>query len=574
MEFIVFSSIILQFTAGVLALRLVALTKRNWAWTLLSAGVFLMAFRRTHTLFEFYQHGVIPEPYFEILGLCISALLLAGIYLIGPMLREMNDWSGMIAENEERFRTVAMFTHDWEYWMSPDGWFEFVSPSCERISGYGPEEYIADPQLMFKILHPEDHEKVMTTMASVENIKTPLRFDCRIRTKAGLTRWVSLHSVPVTSANGTFLGTRGSIRDISPRKQIEAELKDSRAMYQGMIENAHTIVLRLDALGRVCYACQYALNYFEAREEDLLNKGLFDVFRDAGSTLGKEETKTLQSFLANGTPFELEIDIKRTDGAVRWGEWVGSAVKDESGEIYFLICVGIDVTQRKALDKLKEDVSRIVRHDLKSPLSGIIGIPGVLMRDENLTPRQVQLLKAVEDAGTVMLDLINQSLNLYKLETGTYELEMTDFDLYEMVRNIADHIQVSRKNKIPVVLTGNGAPLGDGDRMTVHSDRPLAFSLFSNLIKNAIEASCDAPVTVDVVRNGECAVSIHNAGVVPEKIRGEFFGKYVTCGKRGGTGLGTYSARLITNQLGGTIAMRSLDGEGTTLTVTLPIHVQ
>lgn len=570
MEFIVLSSIALQFAAGFLALRLVAFTNRNWAWTLLSAGVFLMAFRRVHTFFEYYYHGIAMEPYFEILGLCISILLLLGIYLIGPLLHEMNDWSRLIAESEERYRTVAMFTHDWEYWMSPDGWIEYVSPSCERISGYGPEEFIADPQLFFKILHPEDREQITTTMSIVEKVQTPLNFDCRIQTKNGMTRWVSHNSVPVKSAYGTFLGTRGSIRDISHRKQIEQELKESQAMYEGMIENAHSMVLRLDALGRVTYACQYALDHFEVQSEDILGKKLVDVFQNAGSTLGDGETQILQSFLTTGTHFELEIDTNRSDGMVRWGEWVGSAVRDDSGDIYFLICVGIDVTRRKALDKLKEDVSRIVRHDLKSPLSGIIGIPGVMMRDENLTPKQVQLLKAVEDAGTVMLDLINQSLNLYKLETGTYDLEMTDFDLIEMIRNIADHLQISRNNKIPVILTGNGAPLDEAYRLTIRSDRPLAFSLFSNLIKNAIEASCDEPVTVDVTRNGECAVTIHNAGVVPDGIRDTFFGKYVTCGKRGGTGLGTYSARLITNQLGGTITMRSAEGEGTTLTVTLP----
>lgn len=574
MEALLISSIALQLLAGVLALRMFTLTDRNWAWWLLSAGIFLMAFRRIHTLNEFLRHDISPDLVHEILGLGISILILLGVCFIWPLLRDMRDATKRHAENEERFRTVAMFTHDWEYWLSPDGHYLYVSPACERISGYTADEFMADPDLFFRLVHPEDREEVETRMAKLGNMHTATRFDCRILTKEGWTRWIVHNTIPVISDNGTFLGIRGSVRDISHRKRLEAQLKKSQAMYRELVENSRSMVLRLDKAGRVTYVCGYALDHFNTPGDAILGKGLKEVFTFASDAIPDEAAERIDAFLAEGEPLELEIDIRQADGMILWAEWVGSAVRDENGDIDFFICVGLNVTRRKALDKLKEDMSRIVRHDLKSPLSGIIGIPSVMKEDENLTPRQVELLKAVEDAGNVMLQLINQSLNLYKLETGTYEFELSDFDLREMIGNIADHMQAGRKQKIPILLSDHGNPIDNGHVIPMRSDHPLVFSLLSNLIKNAIEASENQPVSVDLMCDGDCVVTIQNAGVVPEAIRETFFDKYVTNGKYGGTGLGTYSARLIADQLNGNITMQSSAAEGTTITVTLPNHAQ
>ena len=112
MILIVAASTILQFAAGFLALRLIADSGRNWAWALLSAGIFAMAFRRTHTLYQIYRSGTVPTLSYELLGLVISILIFTGIYCIAPLLRDMRKANDDLAESEERYRTVAEFTHD------------------------------------------------------------------------------------------------------------------------------------------------------------------------------------------------------------------------------------------------------------------------------------------------------------------------------------------------------------------------------------------------------------------------------------------------------------------------------
>jgi signal transduction histidine kinase len=254
------------------------------------------------------------------------------------------------------------------------------------------------------------------------------------------------------------------------------------------------------------------------------------------------------------------------------GEWVNSPVLDETVAAREFVCVGIDVTRRKALNKLKEDVTRIVRHDLKSPLSGIIGIPRIIRQAENITPRQAEMLQAVEDAGTMMLALINQSLEMYKLETGTYEFRFEEFDLLDLLREVIRNTQIGREQPVPVVLTLDGHNVDDQRPPHLYAERPLIYTMLGNLIKNAVEASEGKPVSVDIGMDRDCRISISNAGMVPPSIQSKFFEKYATEGKRGGTGLGTYSARLVAEKHGGSIAMCSAPDTGTTVTARIPLR--
>jgi signal transduction histidine kinase len=99
----------------------------------------------------------------------------------------------------------------------------------------------------------------------------------------------------------------------------------------------------------------------------------------------------------------------------------------------------------------------------------------------------------------------------------------------------------------------------------------LCYSMLSNLVKNALEASPEGGVvTIGLCTGAQPEVTVHNMGAVPEAIRDRFFEKYATQGKSSGTGLGTYSAQLIARTLGGDIHMRTSEQEGTTVTVRFP----
>ncbi|MCP4697049.1 MAG: response regulator [Gammaproteobacteria bacterium] len=221
---------------------------------------------------------------------------------------------------------------------------------------------------------------------------------------------------------------------------------------------------------------------------------------------------------------------------------------------------------------LREDVERITRHDLKGPLSGIITIPEILVKKSDLSGEQKGLLKTVAHCGYQMLNMINHSLDLYKMEAGTYEYTPDIVELVSMLHKIMAEKEVFLKDKdISIDILLHGRPADKNDRFIVQGETLLCYSLFANLLKNALEASPEKMhVTVSLEEKDVCFITIHNQGAVPKKIRKHFFERYVTAGKSQGTGLGTYSAKLMAETQRGGISLQTSDKTGTAVTVCLP----
>lgn len=130
-----------------------------------------------------------------------------------------------LRRSEERFRTFADSTYDWETWRAPDGRYLYVSPSCERITGYGREEFVADPSLVARIVHPDDQAAAAKHFLEDFGSQEVIHLDFRIITKAGEERFISHYCQGVFGKNGEWLGRRASNRDISIRKRAEIELR-------------------------------------------------------------------------------------------------------------------------------------------------------------------------------------------------------------------------------------------------------------------------------------------------------------------------------------------------------------
>ena len=131
-----------------------------------------------------------------------------------------------LRESEERFRTVADYTYDWEYWRGVDGRFRYVSPSCQRITGYSPEEFMADPALLERIVHPDDRNQLTTHFRSENPTPGHHAAEYRIISRTGEERWIEHICQPVYGADQRWLGQRASNRDITDRKRAELELKE------------------------------------------------------------------------------------------------------------------------------------------------------------------------------------------------------------------------------------------------------------------------------------------------------------------------------------------------------------
>lgn len=273
------------------------------------------------------------------------------------------------------------------------------------------------------------------------------------------------------------------------------------------------------------------------------------------------------------SPVDATARITTFTGRRRWIRFLGSPATRGAGTV--MAGVMQDVTDSVRLEILRGDIERMTRHDLKGPLNSIIGLPALILADEEMNREEIdEYLQIVRQAGFKMLDMIDISLDLFKMEQGTYEFEPKAVDIAAMLRKFGKEAAGKlRARSVTLEALAGDIPAGEKSSFPVLGQELPCWSMLWNLLENAIQASPKGgEVIVRMsVRGGMAAISISNRGAVPQEIRDRFFEKYVTAGKSGGTGLGTYSARLIAETMGGSITLDTSDPGGTTVTVTLPM---
>ena len=225
------------------------------------------------------------------------------------------------------------------------------------------------------------------------------------------------------------------------------------------------------------------------------------------------------------------------------------------------------------LARLREQVENITRHDMKGSLAGVIGLVQTLAYDNSLNANQIGQLRMAEDTALQVLDMINLSSELFKIETGRFELDAQPVKIGDILKRIVEISQTTFAEKHLIISFDTDVPTGEALPQAL-GDAMFCYSLFQNLIKNACEAAPEnSLVSVTLNNDSPLSVMIQNRGAVPAEIRDRFFGKFVTHGKQGGTGLGAYSAKMLTEAQNGSIALDVFDaGNQTTITVTLPCY--
>ncbi|CAM2010849.1 hybrid sensor histidine kinase/response regulator [Acanthopleuribacter pedis] len=228
----------------------------------------------------------------------------------------------------------------------------------------------------------------------------------------------------------------------------------------------------------------------------------------------------------------------------------------------------------QAYARMREDMERISRHDLRTPLNVVINLPQMLLEDDELELDEETrgCLDTILRAGYRMLSMIDMSLDLVKMEQGTYDLKPIAVDLVGVVRKVVADLRThAAANEVQLVTHWPGAPLAE---LFITGEELLCYSMTANLVKNAIEASPrGSAVTLSFLPDPTHCLSIHNLGVIPAAARPVFFEKYSTYGKEGGTGLGTYSARLIARTMKGDMGFETSDEKGTEIVIRLPRFV-
>ncbi|MBE9561821.1 MAG: hybrid sensor histidine kinase/response regulator [Proteobacteria bacterium] len=221
---------------------------------------------------------------------------------------------------------------------------------------------------------------------------------------------------------------------------------------------------------------------------------------------------------------------------------------------------------------LREDVGHITRHDLKNPLNGIISATSLLM-DEMDEGLHKTILSNIEIAGYQMLEMINSSLDLYKMEVGTYKYNPDHVNIIAIFKKIISETRVHLETiNVTTNIIVNGKVITENKQFLIKGEYLLCYSMLANLFKNALESSSsNSVITIYLDKQEKSIIKICNQGTIPMEIRSKFFEKFVTMGKSSGTGLGTYSAKLMAETQSGSIHFDTSDETNTTiLTIQLP----
>ncbi len=253
----------------------------------------------------------------------------------------------VLRASELRFRTVADFTYDWEYWIGPERTFLYVSPSCQRITGYAAEEFLQDATLFERLVHPDDRALIEKHLHVEFDSREVLALDFRLITRQGEERWVGHICQPIFDESGRWLGRRASNRDITRRKHIERELvKLSRAM-----EQTADLVMITDPEGYL----EYVNPAFEAltgysKQEVVGRKSNFVKSGHHPPQFYEQLWKTIQA----GQVFRHIFVNKKRNGELYYEEKIISPVKDEQGQVTHFVSTGRDVTAlRQAEESLR-----------------------------------------------------------------------------------------------------------------------------------------------------------------------------------------------------------------------------
>jgi PAS domain S-box-containing protein len=407
------------------------------------------------------REGGYTEEMADLLEPLLSAY--TGIIMAARVKRKDKEHLETLRANEEKFRTVADFTHDWEYWISPGGDILYMSPSCERISGYSTEEFLADPELLEKVVHPED--QCPATVPGLQENPPPGGIesrDYRIVTRGGEERWINRICAPVYRKDGAFLGLRSSCRDITERKQAENKLKRyqsyledvvkehtselekrnqelareiaehkktelalraSDALYRLLAENASDIIFTMDADLRFTYVSPSVSRIRGYTVEEAMSQTIAEAMTPESLEVAmrlyleemEAESKNPRQARETRTA-ELEETCK--DGSTIWTETTFTLLRDDEGNLVGLLGITRDISKRKQAEEEKKSLmNRFIQTQKMEALGKFAG--GIVHDLNNfLYPILVntQMLLEESSPGSSFHQTLSQSLKaIYKL---------------------------------------------------------------------------------------------------------------------------------------------------------------
>jgi PAS domain S-box-containing protein len=260
-------------------------------------------------------------------------------------------------ESEKKFRTVSDYTYDWEYWVGKDGNFIYVSPSCERISGYAPDDFYRDKDLLRQLIPDQDRTILEEHNASLSNSPDTQPIEFRITTKDGRTVWIGHVCQPVFSPEGEYLGRRGTNRDITERKAAEDALRASEVRFRSLIQNSSDIIRILDKDRKIIYESSSSDRILGYPAGFFIGKDPRELIHPDDSERVRGDFREVLDRTNAGIPTEFRI--RKADGSYLWVDAVGTNLLGVAGVDGIVITIR-PIEQRKRMeDELRENQIRL-----------------------------------------------------------------------------------------------------------------------------------------------------------------------------------------------------------------------
>ena len=475
---------------------------------------------------------------------------------------------------------------------SQDGHFTFISDGAYDLLGLHPQALIDDSESILRILHPE--EIPMLRESAKAALEENRLFDIEHRSvdPEGNVRFIQTRCTPQAMHDGTVIW-HGVCFDIDRRKKAEIRLKKAADYYLSILNSAPALIWRSDIEGNCDWFNETWLTFTGRSMQHEMGNGW------ASGVHPQDMKRCLSIFkesLAEQRQFHMDYRLRRYDGGYRWITDHGTPLINFDGEFVGFIGFCFDITERieaeenmgRAVEmmananKIKSEFLANMSHEIRTPLNGILGMLQ-LMEMTQIDNEQAEYIETAIQSGRHLLALINEILDLSKVEAGKLEIANEEFELRALLDlNLKTFFPLAREKNIilnfDATLPENTWFVGDESRIS-----QILLNVVGNAVKFTLRGEVRVQVSVELEPNRptmrRICFSVRDTGVgIPSQDIDRIFEPFVQVDGSprrtfSGTGLGLAIAKRLTNLMGGGITIESTEGEGTEVQFSIMVMV-
>jgi len=493
-----------------------------------------------------------------------------------------------LAEGERRLREAQRMARlgNWEADMVSGKliW----SDEIFRIFGHQPGSFEPSVQAFLDAVHPDDVAKVQESerLAAQTGHHDVVH---RILRPDNTVRYVHELAHAELDEAGRVVRLSGTVQDISERQAIEMALRDERDRAQRYLDTAQTVMVSLDTGGDIMMINRKGCELLGYQEHELLGRNWFATCLPAPE--GMARVYPLFIDIMQGEMHEseyVENPVLCRDGRQRLIAWHNAYLRDKDGRIYGVLSSGEDITERRkaeeALQRAREEAERAnqakseflssMSHELRTPMNAILGFSQLMAYDEGLAEEQRDNVGEIIKAGNHLLELINEVLDLAKVESGHIDLSLEPLEVGEVVQECLSLVSALADRRA-ITLSQSGL-----QGAAVRADRTRLKQALLNLLSNAIKYNRDGGrVSLDVQHHGNDRLRIRVTDTGPGIPAGRLAQLFQPFNRLGaedsnieGTGIGLTFTRRLVEMMGGTVDVTSEPGQGSTFWIELPLE--